>query len=85
MLGDFMYEYYSDSEGSDQIRQDRADVLLPKHETVSLKDYRERLSAIHLDTDVIAAMQSVPWYTTWDDHEVANEMYYNGSEYTSPE
>jgi alkaline phosphatase D len=63
-LGDYIYEYAPDPAAA---RRPEPDRLL---ETVA--DYRLRYASYKLDEDLAAAHAAVPFVTTWDDHEVAN-------------
>ncbi|PNS17899.1 Alkaline phosphatase D [Sphaceloma murrayae] len=76
-LGDYIYEYGIGSgvaPGSDIGR-----IHVPSRDTVSLYDYRRRLGLYREDPDLLASHQSFPWIPVWDDHEVANDAYRDGS------
>jgi len=75
-LGDYTYEYangiYGDGSAIDRIPD-------PNKETVTLSDYRTRLSQYHLDTQLQEAHRLHPWIMVWDDHEFADDAYKNGA------
>lgn len=72
-LGDYIYEHHEGKQGTD----DRA--ANPPHELFSLYDYRTRISQYRTDPDLLLAHQKFAWITTWDDHEVSNNGYRDGS------
>jgi alkaline phosphatase D len=51
---------------------------------VSLADYRQRHGQYKTDTDLQALHAHVPWVTTWDDHETANDAWSGGAENHQP-
>jgi alkaline phosphatase D len=77
-LGDYIYEYgqggYADSTLKDQRK------VQPKHEILSLEDYRTRYSIYRLDKDLRSVHQQHPFIVVWDDHETANDSYKGGAE-----
>jgi alkaline phosphatase D len=77
-LGDYIYEYGMGSYGDSLVMEKRK--LLPKHEIVSLSDYRTRYSLYRLDPDLRKAHQQHPFIAVWDDHETANDAYKDGAE-----
>ncbi|MCA2217583.1 alkaline phosphatase D family protein [Jidongwangia harbinensis] len=80
-LGDYLYEY-----GTGQFAAAETVVRphLPAHETLTLEDYRIRHAQYKTDADLQALHASVPWIITWDDHEVANDMWSDGAENHTP-
>lgn len=76
-LGDYTYEYanetYGDGSSIGRIPE-------PNAETVSLADYRTRLSQYRRDAHLQEAHRLHPWIMVWDDHEIANDAYKNGAE-----
>jgi alkaline phosphatase D len=56
----------------------------PAHEIITLADYRTRHALYKTDPDLQALHASVPWVITWDDHEVANDMWSGGAENHTP-
>jgi alkaline phosphatase D len=77
-LGDYIYEYAEGKYDDKDLRAQRA--LLPKHEIVSLGDYRLRHNLYKRDPDLQAAHQQYPFIVTWDDHEFANDTWKDGAE-----
>lgn len=81
-LGDYLYEYGTGQFGAGD-RVVRA--TEPRHEILSLADYRVRHAQYKSDPDLQALHASVPWVITWDDHEVANNMWSGGAENHNPQ
>lgn len=77
-LGDYIYEYEQGHYDDQKLREQRA--LLPKHEIVSLTDYRQRHNLYKRDLDLQAVHQQYPFIVTWDDHEFANDTWKDGAE-----
>jgi alkaline phosphatase D len=80
-LGDYIYEYGTGKYGNKNV--DRKN--LPKHEIVTLADYRTRYSQYHTDEGLRAVRQRHPFITIWDDHEVANNVYSEGAQNHQPD
>jgi alkaline phosphatase D len=80
-LGDYLYEYGSGEfdAGGTVVR-----ITQPTHEIITLADYRTRHAQYKTDPDLQALHASVPWIITWDDHEVANDMWSGGAENHTP-
>ncbi|MEV4706869.1 alkaline phosphatase D family protein [Actinoplanes sp. NPDC049316] len=80
-LGDYVYEYATGdfAAGDVVVRPTK-----PEHETLTLQDYRIRHALYKTDPDLQALHASVPWIITWDDHEVANDMWSGGAENHTP-
>ena len=83
-LGDYIYEY-----GTGQYAHGKSNGVIrphePTHEMVSLADYRQRHAQYKTDPDLQALHASVPWITTWDDHETANDAWSGGAENHQPD
>ncbi|WJV49339.1 alkaline phosphatase D family protein [Streptomyces flavofungini] len=81
-LGDYLYEYASGGFASsgDVVREHQ-----PKHEILSLADYRIRHGAHKTDPDAQAMHGTHPVIAIWDDHEVANDAWSGGAENHTPE
>ncbi len=77
-LGDFIYEYESDTSDPDR------GILEPENEILSSDDYRTRYAWYRLDADLRRAMQQHPFIFVWDDHESANDSWTGGAENHSP-
>ncbi|AEV87274.1 alkaline phosphatase [Actinoplanes sp. SE50] len=80
-LGDYIYEYGTGQfdAGGTVVR-----TVAPLNETLTLADYRTRHALYKTDPDLKALHASVPWIITWDDHEVANDMWSGGAENHTP-
>lgn len=80
-LGDYIYEYgrgeYGARDGSVRLHD-------PAHEIVSLADYRIRHAQYKTDPDLMALHAKLPFITTWDDHESADNSYDGGAENHDP-
>ncbi|KAI0426081.1 PhoD-like phosphatase [Xylaria sp. FL1042] len=75
-LGDYIYEYANGDYGwGDAYGR----IPLPNREIHTLYDYRKRLATYRTDLDLLASHQVFPWITVWDDHEVADNTYRDGS------
>ncbi|KAI0164955.1 alkaline phosphatase-like protein [Xylariaceae sp. FL1272] len=68
-LGDYIYE---NGDGGERAHE-------PPHEIFTLFDYRTRHSQVRKDADLQLASQNFAWIATWDDHEVSNNGYRDGS------
>ncbi len=78
-LGDYIYEYQDDVYSDpDLIANDR--LIEPKHEILSLDDYRARYRCYRNDTNLQAVHASLPFIAVWDDHEIANDAWIEGAE-----
>ncbi|KFA56390.1 hypothetical protein S40293_05065 [Stachybotrys chartarum IBT 40293] len=75
-LGDYIYEYengyYGDGTSIGRIPQ-------PDREIYTLYDYRRRHAIYKTDLDLVESHQQYPWIPVWDDHEVADNAYRDGS------
>lgn len=82
-LGDYIYEY-----GTGEYAYGRSNRVIrrhePAHEIVTLADYRIRHGQYKTDPDLQALHAAVPWITTWDDHETANDAWSGGAENHQP-
>ncbi|KAJ4315322.1 hypothetical protein N0V94_006018 [Neodidymelliopsis sp. IMI 364377] len=72
-LGDYIYETSSGVLGRD------ARATNPPRTIFTLYDYRTRIAQYRTDLDLTLAHQNFAWITTWDDHEVSNNGYRDGS------
>ncbi|KAF2224420.1 PhoD-like phosphatase [Elsinoe ampelina] len=75
-LGDYIYEY---GPGAPRNGWDIGRVHVPDRDLITLYDYRRRISQYREDFDLLASHQNFPWIPVWDDHEVANDAYRDGS------
>jgi len=82
-LGDYLYEY---GPGEYGMGSDNLDVRThrPRHEMVSLADYRRRHAQYKHDGDLRALHAKYPFIVTWDDHETANDAWAHGAENHQP-
>ncbi len=72
-LGDYIYEYASESYGRERLYD-------PPHEILNLDDYRRRYQLYRIDPDCQALHQQHPMVCVWDDHESANNAWRDGAE-----
>ena len=82
-LGDYIYEYGVDGYGGD-IGKKIGRLVEPRHEIVSLADYRTRHAQVKRDADMQAAHARAAFICVWDDHEVANDDWMHGAENHDP-
>ncbi|QCB42850.1 alkaline phosphatase [Sphingomonas sp. PAMC26645] len=82
-LGDYIYEYGVDGYGAD-IAKKIGRLVEPRHEIVSLADYRMRHAQVKRDVDMQAAHARAAFICVWDDHEVANDDWMHGAENHDP-
>lgn len=75
-LGDYIYEYANGEYGYGQTI---GRVPLPDRQIFTLYDYRKRLATYRTDLDLVVSHQQFPWIPVWDDHEVADNTYRDGS------
>ncbi len=81
-LGDYLYEYGNEGYGDGTALGRLPD---PRHETITLEDYRRRHALYKSDPDLQAAHARHPWVTIWDDHESANDAWTDGAENHGPD
>jgi alkaline phosphatase D len=82
-LGDYLYEYAPGGYGYGPSNTD-VRPHAPRHETVTLADYRRRHAQYKTDPDLQALHATAPWVVTWDDHESANDAHRRGAENHTP-
>jgi alkaline phosphatase D len=82
-LGDYIYEYDENDYGGDTGRR-LGRVHEPRHEIVSLSDYRQRHAQYKSDAGSRAMHASHPLIVIWDDHESANNPWMHGAENHQP-
>ena len=78
-VGDYYYEYGNDPDNAEQLR-----TVEPPHETITLDDYRKRLSQCRRDPDLQELHRQTPFIVVWDDHETANNSWMGGAENHTP-
>jgi alkaline phosphatase D len=83
-LGDYIYEYSENDYGGETgVRLGR--IHEPRHEIVSLADYRTRHAQYKTDPGSLAMHAQHPLIAIWDDHESANNPWMDGAENHQPE
>ncbi|MFF3321835.1 alkaline phosphatase D family protein [Streptomyces sp. NPDC002889] len=80
-LGDYIYEYATGGYPAPEyvVRQHE-----PRHEIVTLADYRLRHATYKTDADLQALHAAHPVIAIWDDHEIANDAWAGGAENHTP-
>ncbi|MGP3691340.1 alkaline phosphatase D family protein [Streptomyces sp. IBSNAI002] len=75
-LGDYIYEYGTGEypKAQNVVRQHE-----PKHEIISLADYRARHGMYKTDADLQALHAAHPIVAIWDDHEFADDTWSGGA------
>jgi alkaline phosphatase D len=79
-LGDYIYEYAAGGYSAGIVDRDNE----PINEIITLEDYRIRYSHYRLDDDLRDLHQQYPFINVWDDHESANDSYFDGAQNHSP-
>ncbi|HKU15508.1 MAG TPA: alkaline phosphatase D family protein [Steroidobacteraceae bacterium] len=82
-LGDYIYEYKLGEYADPQLAGQRD--VVPKHEIVTLDDYRLRYALYRSDPDLQEVHRQHPFITVWDDHESANNSWRDGAENHDPD
>ena len=75
-LGDYIYEYANGEYGWGQ-SIDR--IPEPDRQIYTLYDYRKRHAQYNTDPDLALSRASFAWIPVWDDHEVADNVWRDGS------
>jgi alkaline phosphatase D len=81
-LGDYTYEYEN---GDYPSLEEQLRPVVPEHETVTLEDYRIRLSLYRRDPDLQECHRQHPFIVVWDDHETADNSWMGGAVNHQPE
>ncbi|MGW9267356.1 alkaline phosphatase D family protein, partial [Gordonia terrae] len=80
-LGDYFYEYetgrYTGKTGTVRAHE-------PRHEIITLRDYRTRHAQYKTDPDLAALHREQPFICIWDDHESSNDSWSGGAENHQP-
>ena len=85
-LGDYIYEYGAEPDAYGMATGAALNRLPePRHEIVSLADYRTRHAQYKTDADLRAAHARAPFICVWDDHETANDAWLHGAQNHQPE
>lgn len=80
-LGDYIYEYRTGGYGDTTMGR----INIPKHEIVSLSDYRARHSQYRTDKGLRHVSQQHLMIAIWDDHEIANNSFTAGAQNHQPD
>ncbi|RMZ91095.1 hypothetical protein DV736_g1689, partial [Chaetothyriales sp. CBS 134916] len=75
-LGDYIYEYANGEYGDGQ---SIGRIPLPDRQIYTLYDYRKRYATYRTDEDLLLSHAQFPWIPVWDDHEVADNTWRDGS------
>lgn len=78
-LGDYLYEYGHGGYASEDAEQMNR-IVKPKHEMISLDDYRKRFATYRSDEDLKLLHQRKPMISVWDDHEFTNDSWEKGAQ-----
>lgn len=82
-LGDYIYEYSSDSSSYAAADAEALGRTFPDDnnlELIELEDYRRRYGIYRNDEHLQALHRKLPFIVVWDDHEVANDTWKDGAE-----
>jgi phosphodiesterase/alkaline phosphatase D-like protein len=78
-LGDYIYEY-----GTENIAGTKHSIMgrlhEPRHEIITLDDYRQRHAQYRSDPSLQAVTAKMPMIAIWDDHETSNDSWKTGAE-----
>ncbi len=77
-LGDYIYEYGENGFGGEAGRRNGRNHM-PRHETVTLDDYRKRHAQYKSDPGSRSMHARHPLIVIWDDHETANNPWMGGA------
>lgn len=77
-LGDYIYEHQQGFYCDPIVASQRP--LDPKHEIISLDDYRRRYACYRRDVDLQECHRQHPFIVVWDDHEIANDSWKHGAQ-----
>ncbi|MEL7312578.1 MAG: alkaline phosphatase D family protein [Pseudomonadota bacterium] len=83
-LGDYIYEYSETGYGAEAGRR-LGRIHEPRHETVTLEDYRRRHAQYKADPGSLAMHAAHPLIATWDDHESTNNPWSGGAQNHQPD
>lgn len=78
-LGDYIYEYGEDGYGGPTGKR-IGRVHEPRHEILTVGDYRQRHAQYRTDPGSLAMHASHPLIAIWDDHESANNPWTGGAQ-----
>ncbi len=78
-LGDYYYEYAAD-DYLDEAASGTGRLHEPRHEIITLEDYRLRHAQYRTDPGLQAITAKMPMIAIWDDHETSNDSWKEGAE-----
>ena len=78
-LGDYLYEYPMGGYATESAEK-LGRTPNPKHEMITLSDYRQRHAQYKLDQGSKALHKNAPLIAVWDDHEFSNDTWKHGAE-----
>ncbi len=78
--GDYIYEYGGEDGWGHETAKTIGRVHAPKHEIISLDDYRKRHAQYKTDAGSMAMHAAHPLICIWDDHESANNPWKDGAQ-----
>lgn len=78
-LGDYYYEYGADYYLNEDMRA-AGRLHEPRHEIITLDDYRMRHAQYRSDPALQAVTAKMPLITIWDDHETSNDSWRTGAD-----
>ena len=78
-LGDYYYEYAAD-DYLDKAAEGIGRLHEPRHEIVTLDDYRTRHGQYRTDPGLQGITAKMPMIAIWDDHETSNDSWKEGAE-----
>ena len=82
--GDSIYEYSREFNDSPTKQDYYRPIHQPPHECLNLEDYRQRYRQYLLEPELQLINKKLPWYYTWDDHEIADNASLTGSQNHNP-
>lgn len=77
-IGDYLYEYESTGYASGNAEA-LGRLSEPRGLLLHLEDYRRRYAQYRSDPDLQAVHAAMPFITVWDDHEIADDTWRDGS------
>ncbi|MFC7291449.1 alkaline phosphatase D family protein [Hirschia litorea] len=83
--GDYIYEYGGDEGWGHETAKTVGRVHSPKHEIITLQDYRTRHAQYKTDAGSLAMHAAHPLLCIWDDHETANNPWMDGAQNHQPD
>ncbi len=78
-LGDYLYEYGADK-FLDHPAGQNGRLHQPRHEIITLDDYRTRHAQYRTDIALQSLTAKMPLISIWDDHETSNDSWKTGAE-----